>query len=225
MRPPYRFYTTHRIPGGPPVWLALVDEDASVYVWSPDLARFVFHQALTSDLNIEGSVHLAPASPQEAAEICSLGQVGKLDGEMASVLDRLRTQDDTVDPRSVLPALAGANPDSRPQRAARMLLREPNHPIIYDQYPIAKLASARRAASDIKNGRVRGFAALLGDRLRDLRTEVRQSSDGKYALLILSLTDQSLGVAAGEPPQPTPTSFTPGERSVDTLDEYHHAGQ
>lgn len=195
MRAPYRFFTTHRTLGGPPVWLALVDEEASVYVWSPDLGRFVFHDVLTGDLSTSGQVALTPVSPDEAARICASRRVGKLNDHLASALDRLRAEKDVLDPGSVLPALE-APIVSRSQQAAAVLLKEPGRALVYMKYPIEKLSSARRAASDIRNGRVRGFVAVLGERFRDLRTEIRRSGDGRHALLLLLLADESLSVGA-----------------------------
>lgn len=74
------FATVHRVSGERASWVAYVDADDEVYVWSPDLGRFARSEGLTADLDWAQNLTYVPISPERARHLCDEGVVGRIQG-------------------------------------------------------------------------------------------------------------------------------------------------
>lgn len=88
-----------------PVWIAhVVDDDYGwLYVYVPNTRRFHFNRGLTRDFYVDREMTYRPITEQEAADLLSRGEVGRLDPKIKGpLLQQFREDSDPLPVERVL---------------------------------------------------------------------------------------------------------------------------
>lgn len=157
------------------VWIA-AERDGRMWVYLPNTGDFRVNRGLTADWLFDRDLDYQPLSTDAAAEHIAAGVIGRLDGHRQhEVFNRLRA----ADAMPVEAVLAAMTPTATPNRqqnvralAAQIAVTAPGVWTTYRTYPPAKKASAHRAASDVRHGRVKAFRGL------ELASQVTEQADG-----------------------------------------------
>lgn len=164
------------------LWIA-IEKDGRLWVYLPNTGDFRVNRGLTVDWLFDRDLSYLPLSAEQASEHIAAGQIGRLDGHRhREALASLRAAESM--PADDL-VRAGAA-DEKPPRRSRMNNQTlsalatqiagaaPGVWTTYRTYPPSKKASAHRAASDARRGRVKAFRQL------QLDSQVVEQTDGLF---------------------------------------------
>lgn len=184
------FYLVHPEEGEPPGWVATVHpaDSLDVYVWVPALDRFVYDADLSGEFGYPMTeVVFEPISADHAATLVADGQVGRRDGRTFKfLLEKLKTQERTLDKEEVLPGPRMVGPRERARRtAADLSAASPGTWLVYSSIPEAAYGRARVQASDLRRGKIKAPQTALRDGER-LEARITRTEDGKHLLVEVS---------------------------------------
>lgn len=187
-----RYATVHAGRHGPPVWVCYIDEESRAYVWVPELRRFALNTAITDDLAWNQEYVVRDIEPLRARELCEEGLIGQPpDPSLQWVIDELADAP-SLAPEQVLPARTP--PVSRAEQISAVLKRlsaRPDTYVVYVSYAADEEAKAKRAASDLRNGRVAAFAKAFPNSIPDV--EVLSTEDASRWMVLLKAVPSSKG--------------------------------
>lgn len=168
-------------------WLAYEDTQvARIYVYVPNLGRFVLHRQLGQDFYWDNELDWAPVDAATGHGIVEAGQLGKLDGRRhRDLLDELTAEPDHRSVDEVFGAQPVPERTPTPQEFAAAKVHAlasaaPGQWLTYKVYDRDKRRTATVAARDLRTGKI---AAVRKSGLH-IDSRVTPTADGRLAVEI-----------------------------------------